>query len=252
MMKTLLIIQPGEKLQTLSSVPGDFADWVGMGMGIDGMETSVVYPHHGEALPALSSVQAVVITGSSAMVTDGDNWIHECSAWLRNAVAAGLPILGICFGHQLLAHALGGEVRDNPRGTEVGTVEVRLTEAGKEDSLFDGIPGIARLHVSHRQSVVRLPDAAVRLASSDMDTNQSFIIGDRAWGVQFHPEFNLSILTGYIDYHAAAVADRGGNPTALRLAACDTPEGGYILRNFAALAGLRHTADTPPPRGSAR
>jgi GMP synthase (glutamine-hydrolysing) len=241
----VLIIQPGEKLQTLSAVPGDFADWARKGMGVAASDALVVYPHRGEALPGLAGVRAVVITGSSAMVTDGAPWLHGCAAWLREAFDAGLPVLGICFGHQLIAHALGGEVRDNPRGTEVGTVSVRLTAAGQADALFTSVPPEVPLHVSHRQTVSRLPPGAVRLASSDLDASQSFVVGGRVWGVQFHPEFDLSVMAGYIDYHAATVSARGGDPAALRLGVRDTPHGTVILRNFAALAGLRHTAGTP-------
>ena len=241
----LLIIQPGEKLPALAGVPGDFADWVRKGMGVPAAGARVVYPHRGDPLPDPAGFRAAVITGSSAMVTDGAPWVSRGAAWIARAVDSGLPLLGICFGHQWLGQALGGRVDDNPRGTEVGTVRVRLTEAARADPLLGGLPAHLPLHVSHRQSVINLPPAALHLAASDLEPHQAFRIGDRAWGVQFHPEFSARILKGYLDYHAPSIRARGGDLRALRDAVTDNGFGGAMLQRFGQLAGI----GAPPAPG---
>jgi GMP synthase (glutamine-hydrolysing) len=149
-----------------------------------------------------------------------------------------MAVLGICFGHQLLAQALGGEVQYNPRGVEVGTIELRLHAAAAADPLFAGLPQTLAAHVSHQQTVVRLPPGARLIASSEMDRHQAVAFGERAWGVQFHPEFCAAVVGRYLDLHASAVAAGGGDPQRLRAAIRDLPWGSNILSRFARLAGL--------------
>lgn len=153
----LVVIQPGNKLPSLDGYPGDFADWILAGMGWSGLPVSVIRPQLGEPLPRPSTVSAVVVTGSSAMVTDPGDWIARSSDWLAEMVAMQSPVLGICFGHQLLAHALGGCVGDNPNGVEVGTVVTRPHAAATQDPLFSSWCGEIWVQASHRQSVWELP-----------------------------------------------------------------------------------------------
>jgi len=238
MNRELVIIQPGRKLPSLVDYPGDFADWVLDGMGVERERAHIVRPHLGEPLPALAGLESLVVTGSGAMVTDREPWMEQSADWLRSAVQAGLPVLGICFGHQLLAHALGGEVQYNTNGVEVGSVAIRLHPAAAVDPLFAGLPPILVAHVSHQQSVVRLPPGSRLLASSALDRHQAVAFSDRAWGVQFHPEFSAAVVGRYLDHHASAVAARGGDPQRLRAAIRDQPWGLSILGRFAQLAGL--------------
>ena len=114
----LLIIKPGQKLPALAAVPGDFDDWILQRLGPLQEAVRVVKVHEGEPLPAHGEVNAVIITGSGAMVTDGSDWIEASAAWLRQAVAVNLPVFGICFGHQLLAHGLGSSIRQNDSGKD--------------------------------------------------------------------------------------------------------------------------------------
>lgn len=236
-MTDLIVVQPGRKLASLTDVEGDFADWILAGMGIPRADARVVYPQDGDALPMLEQACAVVVTGAGAMVTDGEAWIGDSARWLAAVVAAGLPVLGICFGHQLLAHALGGQVADNPHGIEVGTVRTRLTEAAGHDPLFSRWGREETVQTSHRQSVLILPPAAVRLASSDKDLNHAFRIGEHAWGVQFHPEFNRRIACTYTDYYRYDLPAQGDDADALIAAIRETPCGPALLKAFASFIG---------------
>ncbi len=237
-MPRLLIVQPGQKLTALDGVAGDFGDWVAQGLGIAPADAPIVRIDLGEPLPVLDGASAVVVTGSAAMVTDAAPWMAPTAAWLRRAHERRIPILGICFGHQLLAWALGGRVAYNPRGVEVGTVEVELSAAACQDPLFGGLSGPLKLHVSHRQSVVELPPGAVHLARSRMEPNHAFVIDGHAWGVQFHPEFTAPVVAGYIEHYRAMLKEQGEDAERLHRSVTDEGPGPYILRRFAALAGL--------------
>jgi len=229
----LVIVQPGGKLPELDDYPGDFADWILAGMGLRGRDVHIVRPQRGEALPPAAQVSAVVVTGSSAMVTDADEWIARSSDWLASVVALGRPVLGICFGHQLLAHALGGEVADNPRGVEVGTVVTRSRPAAAGDPLFGSWPRQVAVQASHRQSVLRLPEGADCLAASDKDPHHAFRFGAQCWGVQFHPEFSAQVVQAYIGYYARDLARQGESVEKLQENAVNTSLAAGLLADFA-------------------
>jgi GMP synthase (glutamine-hydrolysing) len=221
----VIIIKTGGTMASLRSRRGDFEDWILGGMGLGDGHAEVVDVAAGQPLPPAARASGIVITGSHDMVTDRLEWSERTASWLAEAALSGTPLLGICYGHQLLAHALGGTVEYNPRGQEMGTAEITLLEAASHDPLLVGLPPTIRVHVSHSQSVTRLPPGAVRLAENAWDANQAFRMGACAWGVQFHPEFDAEIMHAY-----AAEAKRMPEVTII-----DTPFGGRILGRFASL-----------------
>jgi GMP synthase (glutamine-hydrolysing) len=232
----VLIVKTGTTLPSVAQRRKDYETWIAGGMGVAPADVSVASVYKDEPLPAPDAPHAVVVTGSSAMVTERDAWSERTAAWLRDAVQAGTPVLAICYGHQLLAHALGGSVEYNPRGRQIGTIDVELTAAAESDPLFAGMQKLLHLPVSHRQSVVALPEGAVLLASSARDPYHAMRIGERAWGVQFHPEFDADIVRGYIDARRAQIEAEGLDAATLHASATDTPHGPELLRRFAQLA----------------
>jgi GMP synthase (glutamine-hydrolysing) len=231
----VLILKMGSTLPSLRERRGDFEDWIAVGASLGPAELQVIDVPSVRELPPLDGAAGVIVSGSHAMVTERRDWSERAAAWLRNAVSGGMPVLGICYGHQLLAHAYGGEVGANPRGREFGTVQIELDEAGRTDDLLGELPGAFHAHEGHAQSVLRLPREAVRLASNAWDANQAFRIGARAWGVQFHPEFDAGIVREYVRHYRAELSTEGQAPEALEKAAADNPLGGVILRRFVRL-----------------
>lgn len=234
-MKTFVIVKTGEKIDSLADVTGDYEDWIARGLGSTAHPISVVDVARGETLPPLSEVAAVVVTGSASMVTERSPWMEQTSSWLREAVAEGVPLLGICFGHQMLAQALGGEVGYNPLGVEVGTARIRLEEEAQHDPLFKGVAASFVAQVSHQQSVLHLPPGARALASSDKEPYQAFAYGRCAWGVQFHPEFNARVIRKFIEHYRSHLSDEGASVQRLLEAVEETPDSASLLQHFAHL-----------------
>jgi GMP synthase (glutamine-hydrolysing) len=132
------------------------------------------------------------------MVTERAPWMLQTEAWLRRAADAGKPILGVCFGHQMLAMAFGGTVGNHPMGTEVGTALIALNDTGAEDALFSGIPKRFAGYVAHTQSVLKLPETAVCLGGSDYEPHHIIRWFPKVYGVQFHPEFTDEVIENSI------------------------------------------------------
>ena len=230
-----LILETGRPATPLQRY-GGFAHWIRVAAGLEQAETVVVNVEQGQRLPTRQGFAATIVTGSAAFVTDRAEWSERSADWLRDAAHAGTPLLGICYGHQLLAHALGGEVGDNPAGREMGTVCVDLRPAAQDDPLFVGLSPRIGAQATHQQSVLRTPPGATVLAGNDHDPHHAFRWGQAAWGVQFHPEFSAGHMRGYIHARADALAREGADPGALARRVRAAPEARRVLRRFVAHA----------------
>jgi GMP synthase (glutamine-hydrolysing) len=182
-------------------------------------------------LPEVREIAALVITGSPESVASRAPWILDAERAVAGVVQAGIPTLGICFGHQLLGQALGGLVEPNPRGREMGSV--KLTVLAADPILASAtLPFIANM--SHRDSVTRLPPGARVLASTELEPHAVVRFAELAWGVQFHPEFDAEVMRGYIEARRDTLKNEGLDPDSL--VADDAPEGARVLKTFAELA----------------
>ena len=234
-MKKYLIVKTGGTFDEFTREHGDFEHWTIYGMGLNLDECLCVDVSKGDKLPAPEAFAGCVITGSHDMVTDVLPWIEETACWIRTAVAVGLPLLGICFGHQLMARALGGDAGYHPDGLEIGTVSISLTEAGKVDPLFSILSPVFQAHVTHSQTVLTLPENAVSLAANDHDPYQGFRVGESAWGVQFHPEFDARAMCYYVEELRGLITQQGGDADAVRSGIRETPEVASLLVRFVEL-----------------
>lgn len=231
----LLIIETGQPVASLRR-HGSFAHWIRVASGLRHDDVVVADVERGDALPSRGNFAGVIITGSAAMVTQRLAWSERTASWLKDAAEAGLPLFGICYGHQLLAHALGGEVGDNPGGREMGTVELTLTHDAPQDRLFDGLPGRFPAQATHLQTVLKPPPGAVVLAASALDDCQAFRWGECAWGVQFHPEFSARHMRGYVKARQGALREEGLDPGRMSRNISAAPQARRVLRRFVRLA----------------
>lgn len=184
--------------------------------------------------PALDSLAGIVITGSHSMVSDAEPWSEALKPWLQAALASDMPMLGVCYGHQLMAAAFGGVSDYHPAGRESGTHTVRLTQAGQQDPLFRQLPKRFVAHLTHAQSVMQAPHGSTVLAHNSHDAHQALRYGPRQWSVQFHPEFTIPVMRAYIERQGAALRDQGEDPLTLSAGVTDCHEAASLLRRFLA------------------
>lgn len=229
-----LVIKTGEALPSLVAERGNYEEWIIRGLGLPRESVDVAAVFEGDPLPDPSLVSGVVITGSSAMVTERALWSERTGAWLVGVVESDLPVLGICYGHQLIADAMGGRVEKNPRGREIGTIDVLLRAEASDDRLFSGLPANLRVHATHVESVVELPSGTRCLGTSDGDPHQVLAFGENVWGTQFHPEFDAEVVRRYIGSRRETLIEEGLDADVLYENASDSPHGDTILRRFGA------------------
>ena len=226
-----LILETGQPAPSMRR-QGSFAHWIRVAAGLQRDEAVVVDVQRGDALPGRDGFAGVIVTGSAAMVTERHDWSERSAGWLREAAHAGLPLLGICYGHQLIAHALGGRVDDNPNGREMGTVCIDLHPQAQDDPLFTGLPTRFAAQATHLQSVLQPPPGATVLARNAHDGCHAFRWGDAAWGLQFHPEFSAMHMRGYIHARSDALAREGRCGKRLAREVGAAPHAREILRRF--------------------
>lgn len=237
-MKPIVIFKVGDTFADLAQQSGDFENWIEKGLGKLNTPVTVIDPRIAP-LPSYEEIAGAVITGSHAMVTDRAVWSEALAVWLRAAVEKEVPVLGICYGHQLLAHALGGQVDYHPNGIEIGSVHVSKTSAATDDPLFHDLPAEFMAHVVHSQSVRALPPNAVLLAANAFEQHHAYRVGQNAWGVQFHPEFDHRAMGTYIEKLSDHLKEKGADITALQSQLAYTQAASGILHKFGKLAENR-------------
>jgi len=231
-MKRIFVLKLGSTFPDLAGRRGDFEDWVVQGMSLSGGEATVVDVPAGQALPGHDEPAGVVMTGAHEMVTERFAWSRQVKAWLPGLVEREVPTLGICYGHQLLAEALGGRAGDNPRGREIGSVTLTLTAHAAADPLFSLYETGPAVYVSHAQSALALPPGATLLASSAREPHHAFRLGKCVWGVQFHPEFDADITREYVQQFGDSLQREGQDPKKLQENCAVYSPGAEVLVRF--------------------
>lgn len=170
----------------------------------------------GEALPAgasLGQFDGVVLTGSPLNLYRPEPAVTRQIEFLRGVFAARLPVWGSCWGLQLAVTALGGTVRLNPRGREIGIARrIRRTEEGRAHALFAGKAAEFDALCSHQDEVETLPQGARVLAFNDVSDVQAVEIvrdGAEFLGVQYHPEHSFAVTAALVSARRVRLAEEG-------------------------------------------
>ena len=232
-LKQIALIKTGCTIEQIKPKHGDFEDWFAQGLGVS--DLLVIDVFNQQALPKPENLAGIVITGSPDMVSARLDWSERTAQWLPYAVQTGVPILGVCYGHQLLAHALGGRAGPNPAGRQIGTVTAQIIDNEPDDNLLGHLPVTFSAQASHSEVVLKLPPGATRLATSPLDDNFSIRYAEKVWGVQFHPEFSAPVMSEYIRYREGALREEGLNPERLMANSCNTVEANSVLQKFTEL-----------------
>ena len=183
-----------------------------------GLDVHPIHPYLGHRVPPLVEGDALVVLGGPMGAYDDDvaPWLPSVRDLLATAVDDGVPTIGICLGAQLLAVACGGEVKVGADGPEIGLDEVQV-DAG--DALLE--PGAMPVLQWHYDTVTRLPEGAVPLASSARYPVQAYRIGDVAWGLQFHVEATQAMVADWAQEDAEALRADGRSPDDVVAAVAD-------------------------------
>lgn len=240
MKNKFLIIQTGDPVPLAAPNGETFADWFIADMQVSPDTVDVVNVHKGEPLPnsnqAIEIYAGILITGSKAMVTEGDDWVLRTQAWLRQTMDHKIPLLGVCFGHQLLADMLGGKVGYNPKGRRMGLSRCTLSAEAATDPLFQILPQPEfDVLVSHSQTVISPPPMSMVFGHTEADANHLFRYQDYIWGVQYHPEWNAAITAGYIKQRRDDLVAEGLHPETLLKELVDCPAAKKVLSRFATI-----------------
>ena len=190
--------------------------------------------YEGETVSDLEG-DAWIITGSPRSVYDELDWMLDLERKIRRSQVVNIPVLGICFGHQLIAKSYGGKVELNPQGWELGAYPIVLTEKGVKSRILSGVSDNAIVYQSHRDCVTCLPRDAVELAKNTKG-NQAFKIYNNIYGVQFHPEFSWDIIKEYVLVRSASgiIVDDTSVP--------ESNAGQVVLHNFIELFFLLYNS----------
>ena len=193
--KTLHIISCGPGLSEINEKHGRSCDWIRQIIGDRVQNVNIVNVYDG-VLPSCKNDDVWVIMGSRYSVYNDINWIDTFRNHIKTGIKKEIPMLGICFGHQIIGSALGARVVNNDKGWDLGSSEIELTKEGQNSILFKGFKSKFLAYESHHDVLIDLP-ANVSLLAKNKYGIQSFSYSDFIFGVQFHPEFDFKIMKAY-------------------------------------------------------
>jgi len=228
----ILILKTGSTFESIKRNYGDFEDWLSDKMELSEKEFLVHSTNKYQNLPPDLKYTGIVITGSPLMVTDlklNSLWVHD---WLLDKQKKEIPILGICFGHQLLTVINGGSVKNNDSGTIIGSKPTYLTNKGKEDELLGILPSTFKAFKTHNQCIQVPPSTAEILSEDNSGSIDAIRFSTNSWGLQFHPEFTSTIMNLYIENKKVNLISEGLNIDSLVSTTETLDFGKKLLKQF--------------------
>lgn len=191
------ILETGEVAPELRARHGDYPAMFAalLGAADPGLEFATVHVVAGEMPASPAQADAWLVTGSRHGVYDDLPWIEPLKTFLRDCVVQGAPVVGVCFGHQILAEALGGAVEKSDRGWAIGVQDYEVT---RRPAWMAELPQRFAVRALHQDQIVRLPVDATVLARSEQCAYAALAYGDperpTAISLQPHPEFDAAFI----------------------------------------------------------
>lgn len=185
-------------------VGGDYDQLYQELLGPHGIEIVTHRCDEGQFPDSVGDLDGWMCSPSRLSVYDDVAWLRTVEEMLREIVRTETPFVGICFGHQLMAQALGGTVRRAEVGWGIGAKDYVIHET--RDWMVPPRE-VIRLAASHQDQVVEVPDAATVWASSDYCPNGGLLVGERAWTLQVHPEFSPALADSLLATRLALFGD---------------------------------------------
>lgn len=187
------ILQTGLAPDTLADTMGDYPDMFAQLLAGHGFQFRTYRVVDGVFPVSVKDCQGWLITGSRHGTYEDHPWITPLEQFIRDSLAAHIPMVGVCFGHQIIAQAMGGRVERYAGGWAVGATDYNFGDQ------------TVTMNAWHRDQVVVVPKSAKVIASNDFCTNAALLYDDLALSVQAHPEFESDFVGGLIDTRGKGV-----------------------------------------------
>ena len=229
-MKNVVILSNGPGLTEIINKYGHSSDWIPRIINKKDINFIIKKVYENDFDISINA-DAYILTGSKYSIYDDIDWIYKLIDFTRKLIDNQRYVLGICFGHQVLAHCLGAKVKKNKLGWELGSYNISLTEKGLKNKLFEGFSSEEIVYESHQDTVLELPDNVDILADS-VKSNQSFSYNEKVFGVQFHPEFSKEVTRMLMDLRIAKGISVDSDVL------LDSPKSHSVLKNFLKIAGV--------------
>jgi GMP synthase (glutamine-hydrolysing) len=242
MLKRVCVYRVGQATAEVAAEHGTYEDWFGRLLAEhDQLEVTWFDGTSGRVPGDIDEYAAVVITGSASSLTVPEPWMEAGIELVRHSYQHRQPLLGVCFGHQMIGAAFGGSVVPNPRGWTMGTREVEVRVA--DDPLFAGLPERFEVNLSHRD-IVDAGTLSERngirvLAGNPKAAVQALAAGPHVRGIQFHPEFTGAVTRTYLRRRRQILSDDAtarnapeDHPDRLTETTRDTPVAEELFHNF--------------------
>jgi GMP synthase (glutamine-hydrolysing) len=210
----VLCVVCGPFRETVLRNHGTFADLIRKALSssscreVSTVEIDMIHLYNDEPLPDAGTYDAIIFSGSKFNITENHDWAVKAALWLKENILldhVSVPMFAICFGHQLICHALGGVVDWNPHGCEAGTFEVTKVPNSpccSTDPLLalTGLDQTFAVNAYHNQTVVQRPERSVCFYETAADKNQVLRHAPLVYSTQFHPEFTPELFRDYEPY----------------------------------------------------
>ena len=209
------ILETGKVPELLSEQHGDYPQMFErlLRSADPRLEFAVYHVTDGEIPHSVNECDAWLVTGSRHGVYDPLPWIEPLKGFLRDAYREGVPIVGICFGHQILAEALGGKAEKSDKGWGLG---VQRYNVHRRPHWMTGVDGEFSLYALHQDQVTRLPEDAEVVAGSEFCPYAVLTYRDKAISIQPHPEFQPAYLRDLIEVRRSRVIPQADADAALK------------------------------------